>query len=91
MLFRSKLTRIANAEEFLRSYDIRELRVRDHGDIARIEVPRDRLCLFLDQAIVGDIISKFKSLGYKYVTLDLQGFRTGSMNEVLKGLRLGEE
>jgi uncharacterized protein len=87
----NKLTRIANAEEFLRSYGIRELRVRDHGDIARIEVPKDRLCLFLDQAIVGDIISKFKSLGYKYVTLDLQGFRTGSMNEVLKELRLREE
>lgn len=91
MITLEKLARIANAEEFLRSYGIRELRVRDHGDIARIEVPKDRLCLFLDQAVVGDIINKFRSLGYKYVTLDLQGFRTGSMNEVLKELRLQEE
>ena len=86
-----KLTRIASAEQFLRSYGIKELRVRDHGDIARIEIPKDSLCLFLDQAIVGSVVSEFKLLGYKYITLDLQGFRTGSMNEVLKGLHPQEK
>ena len=91
MITPEKLARIASAEQFLRSYGIKELRVRDHGDIARIEIPKDSLCIFLDQAVVGNVVNEFKSLGYKYVTLDLQGFRTGSMNEVLKGLHPQEK
>jgi len=91
MITPEKLARIASAEQFLRSYGIKELRVRDHGDIARIEIPKDSLYIFLDQAVVGNVVNEFKSLGYKYVTLDLQGFRTGSMNEVLKGLHPQEK
>jgi len=78
-----KLTRIGQSEEYLRSFGIKELRVRDHDDVARIEVPADKISLFLDETIREKIIDKLKALGYKYVALDLQGFRSGSLNEVL--------
>jgi len=79
-----KLTRIGRSEEYLRSFGIRELRVRDHGDVARIEIPADKMSLMLDISKREKIIDKFKSFGYKYVALDLQGFRSGSLNEVLQ-------
>ncbi|MBS3787463.1 ATP-dependent sacrificial sulfur transferase LarE [Candidatus Bipolaricaulota bacterium] len=74
-----KLNRVGRAEEFLMELGINQFRVRHHGDIARIEVRRpdfDRLLDFGDK-----IVSRFKGLGYDYVTLDLEGYRTGSMNE----------
>ena len=79
-----KLTRIGRSEEYLRSFAIRELRVRDHGDVARIEIPADKMSLMLDRSKREKIIDKLKSFGYKYVALDLQGFRSGSLNEVLQ-------
>lgn len=79
-----KLTRIGQSESYLRTFGIKELRVRDHDDMARIEVPPENMNLFLDEAIREKIIDKLKSFGYKYVALDLQGFRSGSLNEVLK-------
>ena len=81
------LTRIAQAEEFLHGLGIRQLRVRHHDTIARIEVePRDFLTL-TDEAVREQVVAKFREIGYSYVTLDLQGFRSGSMNEVLAALR----
>ena len=81
------LTRIAQAEEFLRGLGIRQLRVRHHDTIARIEVePQDFLTL-TDEAVREQVVAKFREIGYSYVTLDLQGFRSGSMNEVLAALR----
>lgn len=80
---REKIMRVASAEEFLAGFGIRQLRVRDHGNIARIEVPRMDMPLFLDVKIATQIMEKFKALGYTYVTLDLQGYRMGSMNEPL--------
>ncbi len=81
---REKVLRVGRAEEFLAGFGVRQLRVRDHGNIARIEVPRADMALFLDEEISKRITEKFRSLGYTYVTLDLQGYRMGSMNEPLK-------
>lgn len=77
------LKRIDEGEEFLRSLGFRQLRVRHHGDIVRIEVDKDHIADFLNDDLIDIISKKFESLGYFYVTLDLKGYRTGSMNEVL--------
>lgn len=76
-----KLGMVGEAEDFLRSLGFGQLRVRQHGSMARIEVVPDELEKAV--AAAGPIVQKLKSLGYSYVTLDLQGYRTGSMNEVL--------
>jgi uncharacterized protein len=62
---------------------MREFRVRHHGTIARIELGEREMKLFWEDGVKETIVSKFKSLGYTYVTLDLEGYRTGSMNETL--------
>ena len=81
------LTRIAQAEEFLHDIGIRQLRVRHHDTIARIEVePADFLTL-TEESTRAKVTEFFRSIGYSYVTLDLEGFRSGSLNEVLAGLR----
>ncbi len=77
------LTRIGKAEEHLRSLGFRQLRVRHHDTVARIEVgPEDFAALLADE-VRQDISRHFRSIGYAYVTMDLDGFRSGSMNEVL--------
>ena len=81
------LTRIAQAEEFLHDLGIRQLRVRHHDNVARIEVEAADLLTLVDDAVRQRVVDKFREIGYSYVTLDLQGFRSGSMNEVLAGLR----
>lgn len=75
------LERVERAEEALRALGFEELRVRDHGDLARIEVPRP----FIEAAaaLSEEISSSLEALGYVYVSLDLAGFRSGAMNEVL--------
>ena len=77
------LTRIAKAEEFLHGLGIRQLRVRHHDTIARIEVEPEDIVSLLDEGIRHRITEHFRSIGYSYVTLDLEGFRSGSLNEVL--------
>lgn len=81
---KEKVLRVGRAEKFLAGFGIRQLRVRDHNNIARIEVPRKDMPMFLDEEISKQIMENFKALGYTYVTLDLQGYRMGSMNEPLK-------
>jgi len=77
------LTRVSRAEQFLATFGIRQLRVRDHGPVARIEVlPGDKK-VFFDESQTRKITDYFKTLGYVYVCLDLLGYRTGSMNETL--------
>lgn len=76
-----KLGRVEEAEEFLLDLGIKQFRVRHHGDIARIEVRRSDFDRLLDSG--EKIVSRLKDLGYDYVTLDLEGYRTGSMNEPL--------
>ena len=77
------LTRIAQAEELLRGLGLKQLRVRHHGTVARIEVPPEDFASLLSDEIRNEITIRFKAIGYPYVTLDLNGFRSGSMNEVL--------
>ena len=81
------LARIAEAEEYLRSLGIKRLRVRHHDTVARIEVGSEDFRVLLDDETRREVIRRFREIGYSYVTLDLEGFRSGSLNEVLVGLR----
>jgi uncharacterized protein len=78
-----KLKMVELAEQLLLDMGFRQVRVRIHGDIARIELEPDELIMLLDAGRRSDVLSRLKELGFSYVTLDLQGYRTGSMNEVL--------
>jgi uncharacterized protein len=78
-----RLKQIEQAEEFLRGLGLLEFRVRHHDTIARIEVKPEDLHKVTSEPARQKIIDKFKSLGFKYVTVDLQGFRSGSLNESL--------
>lgn len=77
------LQRVRQAEKYLRDQGFRIVRVRDYGHTARIEVDIQDFPKFLDTDMRDRTVVKLKELGYAYVTLDLQGFRSGSMNEVL--------
>jgi uncharacterized protein len=75
-----KLNRIGKAEQIIRKIaGARQLRVRDHNGLARIEVGRDERILFCNVEILDKIAGELKKLGFKYVTFDLEGYRTGSM------------
>jgi uncharacterized protein len=77
------LSQIERAESFLYGRGLSNFRVRHHGKVARIEVAVEDMPRLLDQALRNEIVATFKELGYTYITLDLQGFRSGSGNEVL--------
>jgi uncharacterized protein len=77
-----KLRQIDRAEQALRDLGYRQLRVRHHGQVARIELPTESLVSFVTEHAAA-ATAALKALGFQYVTLDLQGFRSGSMNEVL--------
>ena len=79
-----KLSAIDRAEGALRRMGFRQIRVRHHGDIARIEIAEDEMPRALNVGILQQISATLKLYGFKYVTLDLEGYRTGSLNEVLK-------
>jgi uncharacterized protein len=83
-----KLQQIDAAETFLREIGFRECRVRHHDNLARIEVPFHELDRFADGDLRRQIDTKLRELGYQYVTLDLRGFRSGSMNEAVLGAGL---
>jgi uncharacterized protein len=78
-----KLRTIERAEQVLRSHGFRVCRVRHHDDLARIEVGRDELSRALEPDTAAAIVHELKALGYRYVTIDMQGYRTGSLNEGL--------
>ena len=78
------LGRIAAAEAFLRSLGIRQLRVRHHDDVARIELEPDGMTVLMQDGNRKRAVERLKEIGYRYVTLDLAGFRSGSLNEVLE-------
>jgi uncharacterized protein len=79
-----RLAMIDAAERFLREHGLVELRVRYHkGDVARIEIPLGELARFAESPLRDQLVQYFKTVGFKYVTIDLEGFRSGSMNEVL--------
>jgi pyridinium-3,5-biscarboxylic acid mononucleotide sulfurtransferase len=79
------LARIDAAETLLRGLGYPQVRVRHHGSLARIELPPGQLAGFLKTCGENGLVRKLKSIGYVYVTLDVEGYRTGSMNEVLDG------
>lgn len=78
---KEKLTKVEKAEAFLKSLHIRQVRVRTHQDIARIEVEPDDMKIILEKN--SYIVSALKDFGYKYITLDLIGYQSGSMNKSL--------
>ncbi|HUT69532.1 MAG TPA: ATP-dependent sacrificial sulfur transferase LarE [Desulfatiglandales bacterium] len=80
---RENLITIDKAERFLKDLGFTHVRVRHHDTIARIEVPKKDIPRLLSDKPSSKIVSYFKTLGYSYVTVDLEGYRTGSMNEVL--------
>jgi uncharacterized protein len=80
-----KLRRIDTAEQFLRELGFRECRVRHHQHLARIEVLPGEVGRFADGELRARVDQRFRELGFQYVTLDLRGFRSGSMNEVILG------
>jgi uncharacterized protein len=78
---RERTARIEAAEAYLRKLGLRELRVRLHeGELARIEVPLAELPRLAEPAIRDALVRHLKEAGFKFVTLDLEGFRTGSLN-----------
>ena len=79
---RKALSCIDEAERYLRRFGFRQVRLRHYGNLARIEIPKEDLPRFIKIAN-RKIVNKLKKLGYNYVTIDLEGYRTGSMNEVL--------
>ncbi|MBS1912986.1 MAG: ATP-dependent sacrificial sulfur transferase LarE [Bacteroidetes bacterium] len=83
---REILERIAAAERALRDLGFRELRVRHHDDVGRIEVPRDEFSRAVEMADAID--AAMRHAGYRYAALDLRGFRSGSLNEVLTQIEL---
>ena len=76
-----RLNQVDRCETFLRRHNFRNYRVRYHGDTARIEVATEEIPRFLDQTLRLQLVEEFKSAGFTYVALDLEGYRTGSMNE----------
>jgi uncharacterized protein len=83
-LTQAALDRVGAAEEAVRDVaPVRELRVRDHFPVARVEVPEEWLVRLVDPSIRGPLVERLKSLGYQYVSLDLAGFRSGSLNEAI--------
>ena len=79
----TELEKIAQAERVLRELNIYGSRVRSHGDIARIEVPNEKFTRLLELDLRTRLIQKIKACGYLYVTLDLEGYQTGSLNKTL--------
>ncbi|MBI3756079.1 MAG: TIGR00268 family protein, partial [Deltaproteobacteria bacterium] len=79
-----RLDKVEKCEKILRNLGFSQFRVRYHNEIARIEVPSSEINRFMDESVRNVIVEKFKQQGFIYITLDLQGYRTGSMNEGLK-------
>lgn len=80
---REALEVVERGEEAIRGLGFRQFRVRHHGDIVRIEIAREELHRALDPAMAAQFTTIFKALGFQFVTLDLEGFRSGSMNALL--------
>jgi len=80
---REALDVVERGEDAIRALGFRQFRVRHHGDIVRIEIDRAELPRALDPAVAAQFTAIFKQLGFKFVTLDLEGFRSGSMNALL--------
>jgi pyridinium-3,5-biscarboxylic acid mononucleotide sulfurtransferase len=80
---REALAVVEKGEDAIRGLGFRQFRVRHHGEIVRIEIAREELARALDPTMAAQFTSIFKALGFQFVTLDLEGFRSGSMNVLL--------
>jgi uncharacterized protein len=80
---RAALNTVEQGEDALRELGFRQLRVRHHGEIVRIEIANDELPRALSSEMAAEFTRIFRALGFKFVTLDLEGFRSGSMNSLL--------
>ncbi len=78
-----RLSKVEKGEEFLRQLGFREFRVRVHNDLARLEIAPDEMERALKLDITNKLAESFRKIGFRYVTLDLHGYRSGAMNEVL--------
>jgi pyridinium-3,5-biscarboxylic acid mononucleotide sulfurtransferase len=78
-----RLSKVDRGEEILREFGFREFRVRHHDQLVRIEIAPAEMDRVLRKDLIAELARRFRELGFKYVTLDLEGFRSGSMNEVL--------
>jgi len=78
-----RLATIDSGEEIMRELGFREFRVRHHDSLVRLEISLHEMDRALDRDIIAELARRFRELGFKYVTLDLNGFRSGAMNEVL--------
>jgi len=85
---REALAAVERGEDALRQLGFRQFRVRHHGEIARIEIARDEMARALTPEMAAQFAKTFKALGFKFVTLDLEGFRSGSMNALLPAEQL---
>jgi uncharacterized protein len=80
----AKLQRVGRAEAYLRKLGLKTLRVRSEGDTARIELPPEQIKEFVLTIDLPQLVAQFQALGFLYVTLDLEGFRSGKLNQVLQ-------
>jgi len=78
-----RLSKVERGEEFVRQLGFKEFRVRVHDELIRLEIAPDELELALNLKVTKKLAEKFRRLGFKYVTLDLHGYRSGAMNEIL--------
>jgi pyridinium-3,5-biscarboxylic acid mononucleotide sulfurtransferase len=78
-----RLSKVDRGEEILREFGFREFRVRHHDQLVRLEISTAEMDQILRKEVFHELATRFRELGFKYVTLDLEGFRSGSMNEVL--------
>ena len=78
-----RLSKVDRGEEILREFGFREFRVRHHDQLVRIEIAPAEMDRALRREVIDELAVRFRELGFKYVTIDLEGFRSGSMNEVL--------
>ncbi|HID63020.1 MAG TPA: ATP-dependent sacrificial sulfur transferase LarE [Anaerolineae bacterium] len=86
----TRLRQVNAAEDFLRrELGLRQLRVRHHDAVARLEVEPEDMVQFIEESTRQRVVTAMKELGYTYVTLDLAGFRSGSMNEALRSRKRG--
>jgi pyridinium-3,5-biscarboxylic acid mononucleotide sulfurtransferase len=79
-----RLSKVDRGEEILREFGFREFRVRHHDQLVRLEISPAEMDRVLRKDLIDELARRFRELGFKYVTLDLEGFRSGSMNEVLE-------
>lgn len=80
----AKLQRVGRAERYLRNLGLRQLRVRSEGDTARIELPPEQIQEFVYHTDLPTLVKTFQSYGFLYVTLDLEGYRSGKLNQALQ-------